>query len=142
MFHFVGYTQDNNTALALRRTIMVTTVELLQRSVPTKMTKEEFNRQLTEIGVSKEGMLFLSKGFDFYKKEISTKDVLNSYDGDEVRQMVKFITNGGNNVFGNLNELPVQDKKDYPKWLKDILIVLLEVTNIVINTCNALPWPC
>lgn len=142
LFGFVGNAQDNNTALALRRTVMVAGVELLQRTTPRTITKEDFNKQLVEMGVSKEGMPFLSKAFEFYIKEVPTEDILNSYEGKEVHEIVKFLKNGGRKVFGDLGDVPAPDKKEYPRWLKDILKVLLEVMAIVINTCNALPWPC
>ncbi|WP_431498687.1 hypothetical protein [Flavobacterium sp.] len=142
LFGFRGYAQDNNTALALRRTIMVTGVELLQRTAPTKITKDDFQKILIEKEVSAEGMVFLNKAFEFYIKNVSTEDILNSYEGKESNQLVKYVSNGGKNVFGDLSDSPALSEKEFPKWLKDILKVLLEVTAIVINTCNALPWPC
>lgn len=142
MFGFKGYPQDNNTALALRRSVMIAGVELFQRTTPTKISKEDLNNLIVEMRASKEGMIFLNKAFEFYRKEVSTEDILNSYEGKEVNELVKFLKNGGNEAFGNLSEVATPNEKEYPKWLKDILKVLLEVTTIVINTCNALPWPC
>lgn len=142
LFGFVANAQDNNTPLALRRTVMVASVELLQRTTPTKITREDFNKLLEEMKASKEGIVFLNKAFELYKKKASTEEVLNSYEGKEVNELVKFLKNGGRDAFGDLSDMPAPDKKEYPRWLKDILKVLLEVTAIVINTCNALPWPC
>ena len=139
LFGFIGNAQDNNTALALRRTIMVISVELLQKSMPVKTTKEDLNKELIEIGVSREGIIFLDKTFELYRKEVSTEEILSSYEGKETHEVVKFLNNGGRNVFGDMD---LSDKKEHPLWLKGILRVLAEVMNIVINTCNALPWPC
>jgi hypothetical protein len=141
MFCFVGYPQDNNTSLALKRMLMVTSVEFLQRSTPKEITKENLNKQLTKNEVSKEGMLFLNKAFEFYKKEISTEDILSSYEGKESYEIIKYLVNGGQNVFGNLNN-DNSETGVLAKWLKDILIGILEIALISINICNALPWPC
>ncbi|TGD58739.1 hypothetical protein [Flavobacterium humi] len=141
-FGFIGNAQYNNTALALRRTIMVINVELLQRTMPTKTTKEDFNKELIEMSVSKEGIIFLNKAFDFYKKEVSTEEILNSYEGKEIHEVVRLLKNGGRNVFGDIDNMSLPDKKEHTLWLKSMLKVLAEVMNIVINTCNALPWPC
>lgn len=142
MFCFVGNAQDNNTALALRRMLMVTSVELLQRSTPKETTKEDFNKQLAKNEVSKEGVLFLNKAFEFYKKEISTEKILSSYDGEESGEVIKYINNGGKDTFGDLNNPIILEKKDLWKWLRDILKGMLDVTKIAITICDIMPWPC
>ena len=114
-----GQKKESNVELAFQKTLMVGTVEMLQRSGPSEITSEDFNKQLIEAKVSIEAKLFLNKAFEFYKKGTSTKDILMTYDGKESKELWIKTKNGGVNPFGELGNPDVTGKEGrFWAWLK------------------------
>jgi len=114
-----GQKKESNVELALQKTLMVGTVEMLQQSSPAGTTLEDFNKQLTEAKVTVEGKLFLNKAFEFYKKGTSTKDILMTYDGKESKELLIKTKNGGVNPFGELGNPDVTGKEGrFWAWLR------------------------
>ncbi len=137
-----GQKKESNVELALQKTLMVGTVEMLQRSVPAGTTAEDFNKQLTERKVSVEGKLFLNKAFELYKKGTSTKDILTTYDGKESKELLLKTKNGGVNPFGELTTTDVTGKGGFWAWLtktlEQIAVFLEQVAVIAVRIGNAL----
>ena len=131
-----GQKKESNLELALQKTLMVGTVEMLQRSVPAGTTAEDFNKQLTERKVSVEGKLFLNKAFELYKKGTSTKDILTTYDGKESKELLIKTKNGGVNPFGQSTTSDVTGK-GFWEWLTKVLAAIEAFFNQLAATAQA-----